>query len=409
MPGYRTEVEIASRALQLCRMNGIERFDNSNRNAVETGAAYDKLRLALLSEDIWLFSTRRAALRPVDTVAVVLATNGSTASGVDLPFGDTTGVIVGQLVAGTNIATGTTVVSFVENLSVTLSLAITGTVASAAAITFGPLTFLWIPPAWAVGTTYAVGHVTTYGGEWWQSKVAGNLANIPGQGAFWRRYVGVDCLQSWDTNVGYWAGELVLATDGTVYMALISSDTGHDPTATSGFWLAVNGTVVALQILYPIDAGPSGDASTRNLFRLPRGFLRKAPTDPKGDIGQSLGVPTGPVREDWVFEDNYLISGSRSPITSSPGVPTISFVPIFIRYVADVIDVPDFPPLFSEALAGKIADAVAPQLVAADVMQVILASAARHYKMARDQAILVDGIERGPTAPPLDSYITCRY
>ncbi len=406
MPGYRTDIDIASRALQLCRLNGIERFDNSNRNAIETKAAYDPQRLALLSEDIWAFSTRRAALRPVDTVAVVLATSGSTVSGSVLPFDDTTGVVIGQLVAGTNIATGATVLSFTAT-SVTLTLAILGTVGLAAAITFGPLTFLWTPPVYAAGTIYAVGHVVTYGGEWWQSKVAANLANTPALGAFWRRYVGVDCMQSWDTNVSYLAGELSLATDGIVYLSLLSQGGGHDPTATTGFWLAVNGTVAALQILYPMDAGPASDITTRSVFRLPRGFLRRAPSNPKGDLGQSLGVPTGPLRDDWVFEDDYIVSGSANPVATDSGVAsTISFLPIILRYVADVIDVPDFPALFSEALAAKIADAVAPQLVAADVLQLILPNVARHYKMARDQAILVDGIERGPSAAPQDSYIT---
>ena len=70
--------------------------------------------------------------------AVTLDTSASTASGSTLPFTSTTGVVVGQTVTGTNIAAGSVVASLVANTSVTLSKAITGTVASAAPIVFGP-------------------------------------------------------------------------------------------------------------------------------------------------------------------------------------------------------------------------------------------------------------------------------
>jgi hypothetical protein len=69
---------------------------------------------------------------------VTLDTSASTASGATLPFTSTTGVVVGQSVTGTNIATGSYVLSFVPNTSVTLNQAISGTVASGAAIAFGP-------------------------------------------------------------------------------------------------------------------------------------------------------------------------------------------------------------------------------------------------------------------------------
>lgn len=70
--------------------------------------------------------------------AIVLDTSASTSSGATLPFTSTTGVANGQSVTGTNIATGSYVLSFIANTSVTLNQAITGTVASGAAITFGP-------------------------------------------------------------------------------------------------------------------------------------------------------------------------------------------------------------------------------------------------------------------------------
>jgi hypothetical protein len=395
MPGYLTDTDIANRACQLCRIAGITRFNMQSSASIELGFAYDKMRQAELRDNLWVFATRRAVLRPVDTVTAVLETSAQTLSGVTLPFTDTTGVIVGQLVTGTNIAANATVLSFVANTSVTLSIAISGTVASGAAITFGSLTVLWTPPAWATGTTYANGHVATYLGEWWQSKVAGNVGNTPSIGIYWRRYSGPDSLQAWDDETSYYSGELALGTDGTVYLSLVTTNLNHDPTATTGFWLAVNGTVAGLSILYPIGTGPWTDTNTSNVFRKPRGFLRKAPSDPMGDMGQSLGVPTGPSRDDWIFEGDYIVSSAHSPI--------------LLRYVSDFIDVPDMDSIFVEMLAARLAKAVAPQLAPPDTLQVILGETARNYQESRKQAILINGIEVGSIAAPIDPYITCRW
>ena len=70
--------------------------------------------------------------------AVTINTSGDTPSGSVLPFTSTTGVVAGMSVSGTHIAAGTFVLSFVTNTSVTLTQAITGDVASAAPIVFGP-------------------------------------------------------------------------------------------------------------------------------------------------------------------------------------------------------------------------------------------------------------------------------
>lgn len=78
---------------------------------------------------------RKSFLPSILNSASSLATSASTASGTVLPFTAVTGVSVGQTVSGTNIAAGTTVVSFTST-SVTLSTAITGTVASGATISF---------------------------------------------------------------------------------------------------------------------------------------------------------------------------------------------------------------------------------------------------------------------------------
>lgn len=73
---------------------------------------------------------------------VSLTTSASTSSGATLPFTLTTGASAGMGAVGSNIPSGTTVLSTVPNTSVTLSQNISGTVASGATITFGPSSLL---------------------------------------------------------------------------------------------------------------------------------------------------------------------------------------------------------------------------------------------------------------------------
>lgn len=69
--------------------------------------------------------------------SVVLTTNALTASnGNVLNFASTTGVAVGQTIAGTGVPTGATVIAF-TGTTVTMSLSSTAGVANAASITFG--------------------------------------------------------------------------------------------------------------------------------------------------------------------------------------------------------------------------------------------------------------------------------
>lgn len=255
-------------------------------------------------------------------------------------------------------------------------------------------TLLWTPPTYAAGTTYSLGSVVVdSAGIWWQSKIASNLANTPQQGASWARYFGQDSLVVFTAAdaVNYMAGELTKVST-VVYLSLINSNTDTPPTSN---WLAVNGTTAALQILYPIGTGPSNDALTNNVFRLPHGFLRQAPTDPRAGINPYLGAPHGPTATDWVFEGDYLVSADLGPL--------------MLRFVADFVDVPDMDAMFCEMLSARVAEEVAPILCAKDVLQVILANVREHYRTERFKAITVNGIETGTVEPPEDDYITARY
>lgn len=71
-------------------------------------------------------------------VPVTLDTSASTASGSTLPFTSTAGVAVGQAASNANIPAGAVVASIIANTSVTLSEPISGVVASASPVVFGP-------------------------------------------------------------------------------------------------------------------------------------------------------------------------------------------------------------------------------------------------------------------------------
>lgn len=73
--------------------------------------------------------------------STTIATNASTASGSILPFASTSGLSAGQTVSGTNIPAGAYILSL-TGTTVSMNVNITGTVGSAASITFGgDLTF----------------------------------------------------------------------------------------------------------------------------------------------------------------------------------------------------------------------------------------------------------------------------
>lgn len=251
---------------------------------------------------------------------------------------------------------------------------------------------LWTPPAYAAGTTYAAGNIVTYGNDWWQSKVGSNVAHTPDAGAYWARYFGPDTLEAYAAGTTYHAGDLA-KTGGVVYLCLTEGTIADIPPSAN--WLAVNGTTLVLDILYPISTGPRTDQQTNNVFRLPRGFLRRAPTDPKGGMRQVVGTPVGPGVEDWQIEGDYIIS-------ADPG-------PLMIRFVANITDVPDFDPMFCEALAARIATEIAPRVADDKYLNVAISNAARHYRSEISEAGIINGIETGSLSSQLDDWITVRY
>ena len=211
------------------------------------------------------------------------------------------------------------------------------------------------------------------------------------------------------STAGFFAGEITML-DATVYSSLVSSNSDVPP---SGKWTAQGGTVAPLDILYPIDAGPAdmntgsfgattgsgfssgpGTAATRSVYRLPHGFLRKAPTDPMAGHSYWLGVPAGIPPEDWTFEGEY--------VTTRQGAP------LLIRFVANMVDVDKFDQMFAEALAAKIAMEVAPSVCEQANIAASVNNATAHYRTEMAAARAANSILIGSDDARIDSYILAR-
>ena len=173
-------------------------------------------------------------------------------------------------------------------------------------------------------------------------------------------------------------------------MVLMNLSLVVGPFSATG-WLAVNGTLATLQILYPIGSGPLSQATTPNVFRLPNGYLRQAPTDPKGQFAPAVGGPAYNQEEDYLFEGNYIVSSCASLI--------------MLRFVADVIDVMNMDPMFCEGLGQRMGWTMCEAMTQAKDKKDDCAAA---YKLIMGEARAVNGIETGTVDPAEDEYLMVR-
>lgn len=346
---------------------------------------YPKMRQAELRRNIWRFSVRRAALRPI------------------------------------NVATFTFPNGKVQNPTLVLN-----------------------PAAYNVLTTYILGSIVVSGGILWLNTVPANLGVVPGTlGSGWVNFFGSLCVNPYDSTTSYYSGEMVYKSTGigtySVFMAVLNGasedpsviDT-YDPTITypkdavitsasvnyislvdmnlnntpvssptawavtaltnSNQWVVLTGAVLTqLNFMYPIGAGPIQQQATRNVFMLPYGYLRQAPQDPKAGSISVLGGPSGLGYTDWVFEGNYIVSREANPIV--------------LRFAADVTDISQMDSMFAHGLAARIAYTICePVTTSTEKLKNCTMAYAKNMTEARQ----VNGIEEGPTEPPEDDWIQCR-
>ncbi len=450
---YQIALDIANRAIQ--HLTGVNRIFSLSDNAPaarEIAFAYDKVRDAELRRNLWRFAIRRAMLRPVDP-STVIWTPAAWAAATTYAAG----AVVNYTPAGLNVSefganpvpylwqAGQAVAGSASNSAPDIATAwhrYFGPVSCTPFVTedvdppAAPTTGTTVSGALAARTYYVVVTYITTSGETLVSDestqiVAANsvltvTSPIAATGATkYHVYIATtsdeETLQTgsgaitigtdWTepttgmvldrrppiaaatpTDQGYFAGEITVL-DATVYSSLVSSNTDVPP---SGKWTAQGGTVAPLDILYPLDAGPIAAANTRNVFRLPAGFLRVAPLDPSADYNTFLGAPTGMPDLDWVLEGNYLLSRTRGPL--------------LIAFIADVVDVYDMDPLFCEMVAARIAMEVAGTngVCAKEDVGASRRDAAAHYFSERRQAYQANSLLVGRAPTPLNRYILAR-
>lgn len=374
MADFEITEDIANQALQLCGAQRIVSLSDNSKNAAEIAFVYDKARRAELRRNVWVFATRKAVLRPISNTTMAL-----------------------------------------------------------------------VPAAWDATKSYVIGSLVSYQSKTYYALTNANLNQAPNLHNGWTLYFGPMIVSLWDTATAYFSGELVYTPATTsygVYLSLQNSNS-DDPTATPAWdatvtysvgqtvtysavvyestrdlnlnhapggaewqvipgtqpdvmhgqkWLKLDATLLSITIVYPIGTGPIQQSTTKNVYQLPNGYLRKAPQDPKAGSSSYLGAETGARYDDWLFEGNYLISRDNTPI--------------IFRFCADIDDVPLMDPMFCEGLAARLALMVCETLTQSTSK---IQNIGAMYKQFIGDARAVNGIEAGSEETSVDDYISCRW
>ena len=422
---FLDSLDIANRACQHLGATRITSPTEDSVNNAEISFAYDKLRRAELRRNTWRFATKHAVLRPIDTTTFLLApalwnagvqylpgsvvadangqlyiSNQANNIGNDPALTDVWDSYFGSMTVDAYDSTGGTayfagdlvyILNTDSSYTIYLSLQNANTEAPNVA------------DVWNATTTYQQDETVSFNGQQWRSLIALNLNNSPVAGP-----------PNWVATQTYIQNAIVTGTDGFIYRSVGNGNLANNPVTDGGtnwintdvpnawtvtpaipvsssLWVPLYASLVSFNFVYPIGFGPLSQALTRNVFRLPAGYLRKAPQDPKAGINSFLGAPSGNAQNDWLIESNYLLSQCSTPI--------------IFRFIADVTRVIDMDDLFCEVLAARIGMETCETITNSNSKQQTCNNA---YIKFRGEAIIVDGIETGPDEPPEDDYITCR-
>jgi hypothetical protein len=376
----------------------------TSKQAEQARALYDICRSAELRRNVWRFAIRTVALRPL-TSDSRRVTFPAWATGTVYQVGAvaTNGGVVWQSVFPDKVAT----VTISNATPAVISLTSHGMIVNTP---FQLSTTDALPTGFAVDTTYyiiAAGFGAnsfqaslTLGGAAINTTTAGsgvhtitagmNTAQTPADSppTYWTRYFGPLTATEHDADLSYLQGEMVYVSTA-VYLSLIGSNEDTPPTAD---WRLLTGaTLSTVSIIYPINAGPNAQSTSRQVYMLPSGFMRIAPQNPKAGQALYLGAPDGQFLDDWNFENNCFVS-------NDPG-------PLIVRFAADVADSTQFDPLFVEGLGCRIGIELAEILTQSSTK---VNQVQQQYSVFMKDARAVNAIETGPVYPPEDAYIQCR-
>jgi hypothetical protein len=403
--------------------------DPTSKGAAEISFCYDKLREAELMTRFWTFAISPVALQPIDTTTMLMTPglwsqlttyfNGSIIADQNgglwisqIPnnlgndpllttawkpyFGP---LSVSRYATGNSYFAGEVVYTYSGNGASLVYLSLIGSNSDNPGVA----------TAYSAIVTYYKNQVVTFASVAYMSLINLNLANEP------------DLAPAlFNIATTYATGNKVGGSDGVIYQSVGNGNVGNDPTLDAGVhwtntgvlnpwttvfvggtgsvnWLLIGGTgfpngvgLTTLQPTYPLGAGPSSQAISKNAYLLPAGYLRVAPQNPKPGMNP-LGGPSGVSFDDWQFERGYLVTAQTGTIT--------------LRFVGDITDVSLFHGMFCEALALRIALEVCETVTqSAAKVQTIAAS----YKKFEGDAKAIDGIEDGFIDAPDDDYLTVR-
>lgn len=425
---YLNQVDICNRALQHLGASRITAITDDTKSADACEFCYDKLRLAELERNTWIFATKRAILRAVDSETMVISPPLYSATTYYNPgaiVSDSNGIVwVNRTPFNYGLAPGSdpswdvyfgplsvTEYDSTKSYNTGELVYVDGAFAGLTAIyvamsnnSDNPATV----PAYDATVTYNRGQVVSHSGNF-ISLIDLNTANTP-----------ASSLALWLVGTTYAQNAQVITPDGRIYTSVNNGNVGHQPSPLIGTywtlassnpyvqpWLTYTGGASALTwvyvgdgitqelanpgIYYPAGTGPSTQTSTSNVYIKPNGFLRKALSDPKQGSASFLGAPSNLMYSDWVMEGNYIVSQDIGPI--------------MVRFVASVTKVTDMSSLFCEALAARMAFEMCEELTQSTDKQV---AAAQVYKKAIADARATNAIALGAAEFAMDDYLACR-
>jgi hypothetical protein len=250
---------------------------------------------------------------------------------------------------------------------------------------------------------YSIDQLVKYSGSTYISLIELNKGNTP-----------TNAPAPWNATTSYVTNNTVAGSDGIVYTALqnslnINPAGGANATYWSNAgvpaawglvsnpnpydlqWLPIGCTLKTVVFSYPIGSGPSTETFSRNVFRLPSGYLKMANQDPRAGDVSILGAPTGRMPTDWYFQSNFFTS-------MDPG-------PIVFRFVADITKVIDMDDMFCEGLAARMAYVTCERITQSTEKR---GSCRQAYAESMGEARMVNAIEIGPETQPEDDWITTR-
>lgn len=249
--------------------------------------------------------------------------------------------------------------------------------------------------AWDIGTSYTQGQIALGSdNRLWQLIAPSDTGDDPTlTTGIWAEYFGNITATQYDSTQGYGFGEIVFyPEDNTIWSSILNGNT-NDPELTypNGGWVLQTASLSPVFIQWPAGTGPQTDNTSKNVFFLPSGYLRVAPQAPDAGRNSFLGYPGNIPSTDWTFEGGLLLS-------QMSGV-------IMFRFAADVVDVTTMDDMFCEGLSCRIALEVCEKLTQSSEK---LKGIDGEYKVFMGDARDTNGIEQGSVEPPLDDYIATR-